>query len=98
MRLQGKVCLVTGGAAGIGRATAERFAEEGATVVLCDLNEEQGQATVAAIGPAASFYKVNVADRQAVQTWVDGVVAQHGRVDVLVNNAGVCLLYTSRCV
>ncbi len=89
MRLQGKVCLVTGGAAGIGRATAERFAEEGATVVICDLNEEQGQATAAAIGPTASFYKVNVADRQAVQTWVDGVVAQHSRVDVLVNNAGV---------
>ena len=89
MRLQDKVCLITGGAAGIGRATAERFAEEGATVVLGDLNEEQGRATAAAIGPAASFYKVNVADRQAVQTWVDEVVAQHGRVDVLVNNAGV---------
>ena len=89
MRLQDKVCLVTGGAAGIGRATAERFAEEGATVVLCDLNEEQGRAAAAAIGPAASFYKVNVADRQAVQTWVDAVVAQHSRVDVLVNNAGV---------
>ena len=89
MRLQDKVCLITGGAAGIGRATAERFAEEGATVVLGDLNEEQWRATAAAIGPAASFYKVNVADRQAVQTWVDEVVAQHGRVDVLVNNAGV---------
>ena len=87
MRLQGKVCLVTGGAAGIGRATAERFAEEGATVVICDLNEELGRATAAAIG--GEFYKVNVADRQAVQTWVDEVVAQHGRVDVLVNNAGV---------
>ncbi len=87
MRLQGKVCLVTGGAAGIGRATAERFAEEGATVVICDLNEELGRATAAAIG--GEFYKVNVADRQAVQTWVDEVVAHHGRVDVLVNNAGV---------
>lgn len=87
MRLQDKVCLVTGGAAGIGRATAERFAEEGATVILCDLNEEQGRATAAAIG--GHFYKVNVADRQAVGAWVDEVVAQYGRVDVLVNNAGV---------
>ena len=86
MRLQDKVCLVTGGAAGIGRATAERFAEEGATVILCDLNEEQGRATAAAIG--GHFYKVNVADRQAVGAWVDEVVAQYGRVDVLVNNAG----------
>ncbi|MBP6016239.1 MAG: beta-ketoacyl-ACP reductase [Candidatus Promineofilum sp.] len=89
MRLQDKVCIVTGGAAGIGRATAERFAEEGATVILCDLNEEQGQKTAEAIGPAAAFVKVNVADRQAVGDFVDGVVAKYGRINVLVNNAGV---------
>jgi len=89
MRLQDKVCIVTGGAAGIGRATAERFAEEGATVIICDLNEEQGQKTAEAIGPAAAFVRVNVADRQAVGEFVDGVVAKFGRVDVLVNNAGV---------
>ena len=89
MRLQDKVCIVTGGAAGIGRATAERFAEEGATVIICDLNEEQGQKTADAIGPAAAFVRVNVADRQAVGEFVDGVVAKFGRVDVLVNNAGV---------
>jgi len=89
MRLKDKVCIVTGGAAGIGKATAERFAEEGATVVLCDVNEAVGQATAAAIGGATTFVKVNVADRQAVGAFVDGVVAQFGRVDVLVNNAGV---------
>ncbi len=89
MRLQDKVCIVTGGAAGIGRATAERFAEEGATVIICDLNEEQGQKTADVIGPAAAFVRVNVADRQAVGEFVDGVVAKFGRVDVLVNNAGV---------
>ena len=89
MRLKDKVCIVTGGAAGIGKATAERFAEEGATVVLCDVNEAVGQATAAAIGGATTFVKVNVADRQAVGEFVDGVVAQFGRVDVLVNNAGV---------
>jgi 3-oxoacyl-[acyl-carrier protein] reductase len=89
MRLKDKVCIVTGGAAGIGKATAERFAEEGAIVVICDVNEEQGQKTAAAIGPAASFLKVNVADRQAVGEFVDSVVEKHGRVDVLVNNAGV---------
>ena len=87
MRLKDKVCVVTGGAAGIGKATAARFAEEGAAVIICDLNEEQGIRTAAEIG--AAFYKVNVADRQAVQGFIDAVVERYGRVDVLVNNAGV---------
>jgi 3-oxoacyl-[acyl-carrier protein] reductase len=89
MRLQNKVCLVTGGAAGIGRATAERFAEEGAKVVICDVAKQVGEETVKALGPDASFYVVNVADRKAVQEWVDAVVAKYGRIDVLVNNAGI---------
>jgi 3-oxoacyl-[acyl-carrier protein] reductase len=89
MRLQDKVCLITGGAAGIGRATAERFGEEGARVVICDLNEEQGQVVAQSLRPDAAFYKVDVADRQAVQVWVEDVVALYGRIDVLVNNAGV---------
>ncbi len=89
MRLKDKVCVITGGAAGIGRATAERFAEEGATVVICDLNEDQGRLAAEAIGPAASFYKLNVADRQAVGACLDEIVQRFGHVDVLVNNAGV---------
>jgi 3-oxoacyl-[acyl-carrier protein] reductase len=89
MRLKDRVTLITGGAAGIGRATAERFAEEGAQVVICDLNAELGQETAESLGPQSGFYKVNVADRQAVQAWVDDVVAKYGRIDVLVNNAGV---------
>lgn len=87
MRLNNKVCVVTGGAAGIGKATAARFIEEGGTVVICDLNEEQGRQTAEEIG--ATFFKVNVADRQAVQAFIDAVVERYGRVDVLVNNAGV---------
>ena len=87
MRLKDKVCLITGGAAGIGKATAKRFAEEGAKVVICDLAEEIGEQTAAELG--ADFYNVNVADRDAVQAWVDNVVEKYGRVDVLVNNAGV---------
>ncbi|MDX9990426.1 MAG: beta-ketoacyl-ACP reductase [Anaerolineales bacterium] len=89
MRLKDKVTLVTGGAAGIGKATALRFAEEGAKVVICDVNEEAGQALLAELGPESRFYKVNVADRQEVQAWVDDVVAHYGRVDVLINNAGI---------
>lgn len=87
MRLRDKVALITGGAAGIGKATAERFAEEGAQVVICDVNEELGRATAEALG--VSFYKVDVTDRSAVQEWVDDVVRRYGRVDVLVNNAGI---------
>jgi 3-oxoacyl-[acyl-carrier protein] reductase len=89
MRLKDKVTLITGGAAGIGKATAERFAEEGATVVICDINEDLGQETVKGLGLMASFYQVNVADRRAVQDWVDAVVEKYGRIDVLVNNAGI---------
>jgi len=89
MRMKDKVVLVTGGAAGIGRATAMRFAEEGAKVIICDVNETTGQETVKLLGPDASFYKVNVADRQEVQKWVDDVAAKYGRVDVMVSNAGI---------
>jgi 3-oxoacyl-[acyl-carrier protein] reductase len=89
MRLKDKVAIITGGAAGIGKATAIRFAEEGARVVICDVNDEGGRATAAEIGEAAAFYKVDVANRQAVQEFVDGVVERYGRVDILVNNAGL---------
>ncbi|MCP4423082.1 MAG: glucose 1-dehydrogenase [Chloroflexi bacterium] len=87
MRLKDKVALITGGAAGIGKATAVRFAEEGAKVVICDVNEEVGQAVAARMG--VDFYKVNVADRQDVQKWVGTVVEKYGRIDILINNAGV---------
>jgi 3-oxoacyl-[acyl-carrier protein] reductase len=89
MRMKDKVVLVTGGAAGIGRATALRFAEEGASVVICDVNEAAGQQMVRELGDGAAFYKVNVASREEVQKWTEDVVARYGRIDVLVNNAGV---------
>ncbi len=88
MRLQDKITLITGGAAGIGKATAQRFSEEGAVVVICDVNEAAGLAAVEELGLAA-FYTVNVADRQDVQRWIDSVMERFGRIDVLVNNAGV---------
>jgi 3-oxoacyl-[acyl-carrier protein] reductase len=89
MRFTNKVVLVTGGAAGIGKATALRFAEEGARVVICDVDEANGKDTVKLLGPEAAFYKVNVASREEVQQWVDRVIDQYNRIDVLVNNAGV---------
>lgn len=89
MRFQNKVCVITGGAAGIGRATAVKFAAEGATVAFCDLNKADGQALAEELGDKALFAAVNVADRQAVQSWIESIVAEHGRIDVLINNAGI---------
>ncbi len=89
MSMKKKVVLVTGGANGIGKATALKFAEAGAAVVICDLNETAGEETIRLIGEKAAFYKVNVANRAEVQTWVDDVVTRFGRIDVLVNNAGI---------
>jgi len=89
MRLKDQVALVTGGAIGIGQATAERFAQEGAKVVICDVNREIGEGTAKELGPEVAFYEVDVTDRQVVQGWVDEVVERYGRADILVNNAGV---------
>ena len=89
MRLQDKVCIITGGAAGIGKATAVKFAAEGAKVVICDVNEEAGNALAAELGNDASFWKVNVVNRQEVQEWIDAVAAKYGRLDALINNAGI---------
>ncbi|MFL7839049.1 MAG: glucose 1-dehydrogenase [Candidatus Promineifilaceae bacterium] len=87
MLLKDKVTLITGGAAGIGKATAQRFAEEGATVIICDVNSEAGEAAAGELGVA--FYQIDISDLQAVEKWIDDVVAEYGRIDVLVNNAGV---------
>jgi len=89
MRLDKKVALITGGAAGIGKATVKRFVEEGAKVAFCDVNQEQGTALLEEIGVEHDFQLVNVTDRKVVQNWVDGVAKKYGRIDILVNNAGI---------
>lgn len=89
MRLNDKVALITGGAAGIGNATAERFTEEGAKVIIWDINEQDGQALAEKLGVSCVFHKVNITERQSVQEWVDQIIAEFGRIDILVNNAGI---------
>jgi len=89
MRLKDQVCLITGGAAGIGKATAEKFVKEGAKVILCDLDQDAGKILADELGSGTLFYRVNVTDRDQVGVWVDKVVEKFGRVDVLVNNAGI---------
>ena len=91
-RLQDKVALVTGGASGIGAATAERFAAEGARVVASDIDEVGGEAVAEAIrgaGGAAEFLAHDTTDEAAWRAVIDRIVAAHGRLDVLVNSAGI---------
>lgn len=84
MRLAGKVAVVTGAARGIGRAIAELFAEEGASVVAADLSvDEQFDS------PRVRFAAHDVTDPASWERLVDAVIADHGRIDVLVNNAGI---------
>ena len=89
MRFENKVVMVTGGAAGIGRVTAENFAKEGARVAICDVNPEAGEAAAKALGPEASFHQVDVASSSAVSDWIGSVLDKFGQIDVLVNNAGI---------
>lgn len=87
MRLKDKIAVVTGAGQGMGRAIAQCFAQEGATVVAVDVNLAAAEETLA--GSKGIARKVNIADSAAVNTCFDEIVAQFGRVDVLVNNAGV---------
>jgi NAD(P)-dependent dehydrogenase (short-subunit alcohol dehydrogenase family) len=88
VRLPGAVVLVTGGARGIGAGIARAFLEAGAHVVVCGRTAPEEGALPAAAGRRASFVACDVRDAQAVQAMVAQVLAQHGRLDVLVNNAG----------
>jgi NAD(P)-dependent dehydrogenase (short-subunit alcohol dehydrogenase family) len=87
--LSGKVAVVTGGAGGIGSATAEMLVGAGARVVIGDLDEERGRELADELGDAASFHPVDVSDADQVQALVDHAVERFGGLDIMFNNAGI---------
>ena len=91
MRLANKVAVVTGGARGIGKAISELYAQEGATVVIWDLLDV-GEETAAGIrkrGGKATFTKISVTDKEAIEVEAKRIFDTHGRLDILANNAGI---------
>ena len=87
--LDGKVAIVTGGAGGIGRATAETLVAEGARVVIGDVDADGGHAIAESLGEAASFMHADVSDAGQVQALVDAAVDRFGGLDIMFNNAGI---------
>lgn len=93
-RLDGKVVIVTGGASGMGRATALKFLEEGAQVVIADMNEQSGDETMSAVAElelshAAAFIRTNVAEESEIEGMISLAVERFGRLDCIFNNAGI---------
>jgi len=88
-RLKEKVAIITGGANGIGKATAEKFIIEGASVAIWDINEKEGIATAKALGDKCKFYKVNTTSLQAIEEAAAACVKDFGKIDILINNAGI---------
>jgi len=92
MRLKDKVALITGGSSGIGRATAIRFSEEGAKVIVTDINDQAGEETVALIaegGGAAAYFHADVSKVKDAEAMVAFAEKTFGRLDILFNNAGI---------
>jgi len=87
--LAGKVAIITGGASGIGRATAELFVQEGAKVVIADVDADRGEELAAQLGDAALFRKTDVSNAQDIQALVDFAVDRFGGLHVMFNNAGI---------
>lgn len=88
-RLEGKVALITGGASGLGKATAHQFIKHGAQVIIADLDSNLGPQTAAELGPRAHFVGCDVASESQIAEAVQTVVARHGKLDIMYNNAGI---------
>ena len=89
-----KVALITGGASGLGEASARMLAAEGAKVILADVDAARGEQAAKEIGPAAEFLALDVASEAAWEGAIADIMARHGRLDILVNNAGIVVVAT----
>jgi NAD(P)-dependent dehydrogenase (short-subunit alcohol dehydrogenase family) len=87
-RIEGKVAAITGGASGIGAGTVRRFVEEGAKVLIADLDEDKGRALATELGDAAAFLRTDVSKEADIAAMIAETTDRFGRVDVLFNNAG----------
>ena len=87
--MDGKVALVTGGGSGIGEACVRALAARGATVVVADLSKEAAERVAGEVGGPATALTADVADEEAVRSMIERIVADHGRLDAAVNNAGI---------
>lgn len=88
-RLQGKVAVITGGASGLGKATAHEFIQNGAQVIIADINTELGSKVAKDLGPLAHFVQCDVTDEAQVARAVEAAVGLHGKLDIMYNNAGI---------
>ncbi len=89
MRLENKVAIITGGAGGIGLAAVKRFLEEGAKVAIVDYDKQQGEKIEAELGGNVAFFAVDVSKLADVKEMVEQIVDRFGKIDILINNAGI---------
>ncbi|KXK19280.1 MAG: 3-oxoacyl-[acyl-carrier-protein] reductase [Saprospiraceae bacterium] len=91
-RLENKIAVITGGGSGIGRATALRFADEGAHVIIWDVADKKGEEAITALkdkGSNAAYYHVDTTDKEQIAKAAEDVISRYGRIDILINNAGI---------
>lgn len=91
-RLENKIAVITGGRSGIGRATALRFADEGAHVIIWDVADKKGEEAITALkdkGSNAAYYHVDTTDKEQIAKATEDVISRYGRIDILINNAGI---------